>query len=115
MAFMSVRGRREVSQFGACLQARACDAHDDAPPRAVALRVARGVADRVLARQLVGNLPVDAGELRQLVREERPRAGFLRELAEHELRFLEPLRRRAGAVRRTQADRVYRGLRSLRQ
>ena len=95
--------------------ARTGHADDDAAPRAVALRVARGVADRVLAGELVGDLAVDAGQLRQLVREERRGPGFLRELAQHELRLLEPFGGRAGTVGRAQPDRVDGRLGALRE
>ena len=83
-----------------------------APSRA---RVPRRVADRVLARQLVGNLAVDVGELGDLSREERAAAGFLRELPHHELGFLEALRAARRRVVGPQADGVDRGLGPLRQ
>ena len=105
--------RREVALLGPRRHARPGHADDDAAPGAVALRVPRRVADRVLARELVGDLAVDAGQLGDLRREERAAAGFLRELAQHELGFLEALGRRAGAVGRAQADRVDRGLGAL--
>src|SRR5581483_7294001 len=95
MAFMSMRRRRrEVAELGARGGVRAVDADHDAAPGAVAFRVARGVADDVLARQLVGDLAVDAVEVRQLVREEGAAARLLRELPQDELRFLEPARGR---------------------
>src|SRR5689334_4947067 len=85
----SVRRRREVALLGSRGKVGAVDADHDTPPRAVALRVAGRVADRVLARQLVGDLSVDAVQIRELTREERTAACFLGELAQHELGFLE--------------------------
>jgi hypothetical protein len=105
----------EVAQLGSRGHARTGHADDDAAPGAVAFRVARGVADRVLAGELVGDLAVDTGQLRKLAREERARSRFLRELAQHELRFLEPLRGRPGAVRRAQPDGIDRRLGALRE
>src|SRR5947209_2844405 len=110
-----MRGRREVPELGPRRDVRTVGADDHAPPRTIALRIPRGVADRVLAREFVRDLTVDAGQLRELVREERPRAGFLRELAQHELRFLESFGRRARTVWRPQADAIDRGFGSLRQ
>src|SRR5262245_35117953 len=76
-AAISVRLRAwgEITLLGARRRARAIGAHDDAPPRTIPLRVLRRVADRVLARELVRNLAVDAGELVDVVREERAPAG----------------------------------------
>src|SRR5439155_20002232 len=85
----SVRRRREISLLGPRREVRSANADDDAAPGPVAARVARGVAQRVLARQLVGNLPVDVRQLRRLGWEEGAPPGFLRELAQHELGFLE--------------------------
>src|SRR5262249_16969514 len=84
----SVRRWREVAEFGARGHVRARHADDDAPPRSVALGIPRRVADRVLARELVGDLAVDVVEVGQLVGEERPAACLLRELTQHELCFL---------------------------
>ena len=97
---MSAAWRREVPELGARGEIRTHDPDDDAPPGSVTLRVLRGVAHGVLARQLVGNLSVDAGEIGDLVREERPSAGFLGELPHHEFRFLETLGRDAGSLAR---------------
>src|SRR6476469_7045464 len=72
-----------VALLGARGGVRLVGAHDDPPPGAVALRVARRVADHVLARELVGDLPVDAGQLVRGAREEHPAARLLRELAQH--------------------------------
>ena len=75
--------------------------------------ILRRVAHRVLARELVGDLAVDVLQLVDLLGEERAAAGFLRELAQHELGFAESLER--AGLARLQADRVDRRLRSLRQ
>src|SRR4029079_5661765 len=58
-------------------------AHDDPSPGAVAFWIARRVADHVLARELVGDLPVNAGQLVRGAREENAAAGLLREPAAH--------------------------------
>src|SRR3954454_18533687 len=99
-----MRRRREVSLLGAGRQAWPGDANDDAAPRPVALRVPRRIANRVLARELVGDLSVDARQFRELVGEERAGACLLRELTQDELGFLESLGRRSRTVRSAQAD-----------
>src|SRR5262245_6257849 len=98
-------GRAVVPLLGTGRDARAFDPDHDSPPGAVALGVARRVADRVLARQLLGDLCVNRRQLRDGVREERAAAGFLGELAQDEFRFAETARR-AGALVGPQADRV---------
>src|SRR5437868_11886992 len=90
-------GRSEIALFRASRRARTRPYHH-AAPRAVALRVLRRVADRVLARQLVGNLCVDAVQLGELVREKCPASGLLRHLAQDEFRFLEQLGSAAALV-----------------
>src|SRR6185436_9730949 len=85
-------GRAEVSLLGPRRHPGTRRLDHDAAPGAVALRVLRRIADSVLARELVGNLSVDPAQLGELVREERTAACLLRELLEHELRFLEQLR-----------------------
>src|SRR5262245_36231815 len=82
--------RREIAQLGAWHGVLPIDAYDHAAPGAVAFRVARRVADGVLTRELIGNLTVDTRQFAHLCREKRSTAGLLRELAQHELRFLEP-------------------------
>jgi hypothetical protein len=64
---------------------------DDPAVGAISLAVLRGVAERVLARELVGDFGVDTVEVVDLRREERPSASFLRELAHHELGLVNPL------------------------
>ncbi len=81
-------------------------------PSRFALR--RRITEGVLARQLIGDLRVDAGQLRRLRREERAPAGFLRELPQHEFGFLESLGARR-SFRPAQPDRVDRGFRALRE
>src|SRR5262245_2919182 len=105
--------RREVSLFGARRRVGAIDAHDDAAPRTVALRIARRVADRVLARQLLGDLAVDVREFLCLVRKERAAAGLERQLTEDELRLLEALGLDRPRLAAAQADRVDRRFRAL--
>src|SRR6266852_2981511 len=100
-----MRRGREVSLFGARAQAWPGHAHNNSAPGAVALRILRRVADDVLARELVGNLTVDARQIRELRGEERTAARFLRELPQHELGFLEALAR-VPAVLFAQADGV---------
>src|ERR1041385_5281900 len=90
--FVGLLRRAEISLLRPGRRPRTRRLHDDPAPGAVALGVLRRVADRVLARELVGNLPVDAVQLGDLVREERPAAGLLGELPHHELRFLAELR-----------------------
>src|SRR5262249_61847783 len=85
---------REVALLGARRGIRPIHPNDHSAPRAVTLRILRGVPDGVLTGQLVGNLSVNAGEVRQLLRQEQPSAGLLRELAQDELRFFEALRAR---------------------
>src|SRR5215217_7456290 len=103
---ISMRCGPEVAKLGSRRQVRAVHTDHDAAPRAVTLRVARSVTDGVLARQFVRDLSVDAGQFGELTGEERPRAGFLRELTQNELGLLEPLGRRSRAVGRAQADGV---------
>src|SRR2546425_23561 len=79
---------------------------DDVAPRAVAARIARRVAECVLARELVGDLVVHGDQLADLAGEERASARFLRELAEHELRLLEAFRGRRRTFARAQPDGV---------
>src|SRR3954462_13972076 len=81
--------RSVVPLLGARGGVRLVRADDDAPPGAVALRIARRVADHVLARELVGDLSVDAGQLVGRVREEHAATGLLRELAQHVVRLIE--------------------------
>src|SRR5262245_6914801 len=81
--------RREIPLLGTWHCVLPIDAHDHPAPGAVALRVARCVANCVLARELVGNLTVDARQLADLCRKKRPPASLLRQLAEHELGFLD--------------------------
>src|SRR5262245_14529123 len=50
---------REVALLGARDGVLAAAADNEAPPGAVAPRIARGVAERVLARQFVGDLTVN--------------------------------------------------------
>jgi len=92
------------SPFGARRDVRPGDLHDHAAPGAVALRVARGVAQRVLAGELVGDRRVDAVQIVDLRREERASARFLRELAHHELRLAEAAGLRVGAAQRDRVD-----------
>src|SRR6266853_3770704 len=94
----SARRRPEVSLLGARDGVRAIHADDYAAPRPVTARVLGGVADRVLTRQLIGNLSVHVCQVVHLVREERASARFLRQLAQHELRFAEKLRAAARGV-----------------
>ena len=105
--------RREVPELGPGRQLTSVDADDDTTPTAVASRIARRVADGVLARQLVGDLAVDLGEVEHLIGEEGAPAGFLRELPQGELGFFEALA--LGRVGAAQADRVDRGFRTLGQ
>src|SRR5438045_9574772 len=93
-------GRCEISLLGARRQARAVHSHHDAAPCAVASRVARSIADRVLARELVPNLPVGVVQVRQLTGEERASAGLLRHSSQAELRLTESLRASATACAR---------------
>src|SRR5690349_21175453 len=109
----SVPRWREVPELGARRRVRPVHPDDDPAPGTVALRVSRRIADGVLCRELVRDLAVHAGELAQLAGEERPPSRLLRELTEHEFRFLEPLRRRRRAVVRPEADRVDGCFRSL--
>src|SRR5215203_258080 len=99
--------RRVVTLFGPRGRIRDRYAHNDAPPRAVALGIPGGVPEGVLARQLVGDLAVDACQLRDLPREEDAAAGLLRQLTQHELRIAEPA---SPLVARAQADGVDRRL-----
>ena len=107
--------RREIALLGSRGEVRPVDAHDDPAPGAVALRVLRGVADRVLARQLLGDLRVDVRRARRPARGRRRAPGFLRQLPEDELRFLEALAARRRPSSRPQADRVDRRLGPLRE
>src|SRR5262245_48845611 len=86
------RGRAVVTLLGARGNARPIDPDDHAAPRAIALGVAGAVADGVLARQLLGDLLVNGGELRHRVRKECSPAGLLGELPKDELRLPEPAR-----------------------
>src|SRR5687767_6381646 len=78
-------GWSEIPLFCACRGVWRCDTHHDAPPGAVTLGIARRVAQRVLARQLVGDLAVDARQLGNVAGEEHAPAGLLCQLAQHEL------------------------------
>src|SRR5919108_1054347 len=80
---------RVVALFRAGSHIGLIHANDDTPPGAVAFGVTRGVADCVLARELLGDLSVDVGELANLTREKHPAAGLLRELPQHEIRLVE--------------------------
>ena len=108
-------GRREVALLGARRRAPAGSTpHDDAAPRAVALRVLRGVADRVLARQLVRDLAVDARcrSSTRFGKNVRPPVSWAscRSTNSASLNPLSP----TGSVGRPQADRVDRRFRPLR-
>src|SRR5262245_33055812 len=76
------RRRTEIPLLRARHGVGTIGANHHAPPRAVAPRVLRRVAHRVLARQLVGNLPVDVRELAHFLREECAAARFLGQLPE---------------------------------
>src|SRR5687767_4781901 len=66
--------------------ARARHAHRDPPP-AAALRIRRGVAEDILAGELVGNLVVDAGQARPVAGKEQPTACLLCERPQGEVRM----------------------------
>jgi hypothetical protein len=86
--------------------------HVDAPPGAVVHRILRRVRHGVLARKLFGNLFVDLRQLSDRRWEEHAPAGFLRQLAQDELRFLELS---AARLLLPQADGVDSRLRPLRE
>ena len=77
--------RNLVAGTGACAHVGLIDPHEDASKRAVPPRVIGGVAQRVLVGELLRDEAVDAGQLRDVTREERPRAGLLRERFHREL------------------------------
>src|SRR6185436_13452677 len=93
-----LRRRRVVALFRAGGDVGFLHADEDAAPGAVALRVARRVANHVLAGELVGNLAVDAAKFPCRAREEDAAAGLLRELAQHVVGFVEGPAQVVGAL-----------------
>src|SRR5262245_17088096 len=108
-------GGGEVALFGACRDVWPVDSNHHPTPGAVMPRIVRRVADDVLARQLVRDLAVDVGQIRNLIREEGPAARFLRELPQHEFGFLEAPRTSGRSLTRPESDRVNRGLGAFRE
>jgi len=66
------------------LQVRDEHAHGYSTPGTVRSRVAGQITDRVLIRQLVGDLRVDIDEVYRPLGQEQAAAGFLGELAKSE-------------------------------
>src|SRR5688572_23946046 len=82
--------RREVALLSACLHVWTRYTNHKTSPRTIAPGILRCVANRVLARQFVVNLPVDAGEDLRIGREERAAAGVIAKLAKRVGRLAEP-------------------------
>src|SRR4051794_34499755 len=84
----SPRCRRVIAALGAWGEVRLRHLDDDTAPGTVALRILRRVAERVLARELVGDLSVHAVQILDLRGEVRLAASLLRQLAHDELRLM---------------------------
>src|SRR5262245_25013699 len=72
-----LRFRDLVTRLGAGAYIRFVYADEDATEAAVALRIVRGIAERVLAREFLRDGTVDAGKLGDIRREKRTGAGLL--------------------------------------
>src|SRR5690242_18964584 len=79
--------RRVVAALSAWGKIRLRHLHDNASPGTIPLRVHGRVAERVLARELIGDLAVHAVQFLDVCLVVRLAAGFLVQLPHHELRF----------------------------
>src|SRR6186713_1142931 len=100
----STRLGRVVTILGAGAATWSRDLDNETTPRAIALRIQRRVANRVLACELVGDLSVDVRQVINLHRKEGAPTCLPRQCPQHELRVAKTLRPQVGAAQRDSVD-----------